>query len=263
MTHQQITVFGIAFIFIMTALGSALVFCFKREIPPRLNAILLGGASGVMIAASVWSLLLPAIEQAGEGWGNLAFLPIGLGFLLGGVFLLLLDKWSPTLTTRRRGDKKGKGGALSGAAKLFLAVTLHNIPEGIAVGFAFGAAHALGTTSAYLSALGLAIGMGIQNFPEGAAVALPIKGETGSKTKGFLFGAFSGVVEPFFAIIGFFLATYLRPLQPWLLSFSAGAMLFVVAEELIPKANADGEALSTAWGVMVGFTLMMILDVSL
>ncbi len=260
MTHQQITVFGIAFIFIMTALGAALVFCFKKEIPPKLNAILLGGASGVMIAASVWSLLLPAIEQAGDSWGKFAFFPIGVGFLLGGVLLLALDRLTPKLTARVRRSEKRTGKSLSGAAKLFLAVTLHNIPEGIAVGFAFGAAHVSGLTSAYLSALGLAIGMGIQNFPEGAAVALPIKVETGSKIKGFLLGTFSGIVEPIFAAIGFFMAAHLRPLQPWLLSFSAGAMMFVVAEELIPEANANGSALPTAWGVMVGFVSMMILD---
>lgn len=263
MTHQQITIFGIAFIFIMTALGSALVFCFKREIPPKLNAVLLGCASGVMIAASVWSLLLPAIKQAGESWGKLAFFPIGAGFLLGGVFLVLLDKTTPILTARVRRGERVRGGGLSGATKLFLAVTLHNIPEGIAVGFAFGAAYASGLTTEYFSALGLAIGIGIQNFPEGAAVSLPIKVEKGSKIKGFFFGAFSGIVEPIFAVIGFFLATHLRPLQPWLLSFSAGAMMFVVAEELIPTANANGEAFPTALGVMVGFAFMMLLDVSL
>ena len=262
MTHQQITIFGIAFIFIMTALGAALVFCFKKEIPPKLNAILLGGASGVMLAASVWSLLIPAIEQADKNWGKLAFLPIGIGFLFGGFFLLLLDKVLPMLTMGTRGSPKTKGKSLSGGAKLFLAVTLHNIPEGIAVGFAFGAAKVSGLTSAYLSALGLAIGMGLQNFPEGAAVSLPIKSETGSKTKGFLFGAFSGVVEPIFAAAGFFLAAYLRLLQPWLLAFSAGAMIFVVAEELIPEANANGAALPTALGVMVGFALMMLLDLA-
>lgn len=261
--HQQITIFGMAFIFIMTALGSALVFCFKKEIPSKFNAILLGCASGVMIAASVWSLLLPAIEQAGKSWGGLAFFPIGAGFLLGGVFLVLLDKAAPILTSRIKGGERAPSRGLSGAAKLFLAVTLHNIPEGIAVGFAFGAAKVSGLTSAYLSALGLAIGMGLQNFPEGAAVSLPIKSETGSKTKGFLFGAFSGVVEPIFAAAGFFLASYLRLLQPWLLAFSAGAMVFVVAEELIPEANENGEAFPTALGIMVGFTFMMLLDVVL
>lgn len=263
MTQQQITIFAITFIFLMTALGSALVFCFKKEIPQKLNAILLSGASGVMIAASIWSLLLPAIEQAKEYWGKMTFIPIGAGFLFGGCFLLLLDEILPCLTTKFRRGRKERGKGLSGSAKLFLAVTLHNIPEGIAVGFALGAAHAIGRMAAYLSALGLAVGMGIQNFPEGAAVALPIKAETGSKTKGFLLGVCSGVVEPIFAALGFFLAAYLRPLQPWLLSFSAGAMMFVVAEELIPEANANGSAPVTALGLMLGFAFMMILDVTL
>lgn len=258
MTHTQMAVFGIAFVFLMTSLGAALVFCFKKELPHRINAILLGGASGIMTAASIWSLLLPAIEQAGQEWGDFAFIPIGLGFIFGGLFLLVLDKLSPCFLA-----KKQQGKNLSRASKLFLAVTLHNIPEGLAVGFAFGSAYALGSTSAFIAAVGLAVGIGIQNFPEGAAVALPIKGVTESKLKGFLFGAASGIVEPIFALIGLFLSAYLQPLQTWLLAFSAGAMMFVVAEELIPEANANGATASTAWGLMIGFLIMMILDVSL
>lgn len=258
MTHTQMAVFGIAFIFLMTSFGAALVFCFKKEIPQKLNAILLGCASGVMIAASIWSLLLPAIEQAGREWGDFAFFPIGIGFICGGFFLLILDKLSPCFLAKRR-----RGKSLSRASKLFLAVTLHNIPEGLAVGFAFGSAYAVGSTSAFIAAMGLAVGIGIQNFPEGAAVALPIKGATESKLKGFLFGAASGIVEPIFALIGLFLSAYLQPLQTWLLAFSAGAMMFVVAEELIPEANANGATTSTAWGLMIGFLIMMILDVSL
>ena len=257
------TVFGIVFIFLMTSLGSALVFCFKKEIPQTLNAILLGAASGIMIAASIWSLLLPAIEQAGQEWGNFAFIPIGTGFILGGVLLVILDKLSPFLGAKKRRGRKIKGEPLSKASKLFLAVTLHNIPEGLAVGFAFGAAYAIGTTAAYVAALGLAIGMGIQNFPEGAAVSLPIKGETGSKTRAFFYGVASGVAEPIFAVIGFFLAAQLQYLQPWLLALSAGAMMFVVAEDLIPEANANGSAAPAAWGLMLGFVIMMILDVSI
>ena len=263
MTHTQMTLFGIAFIFIMTSLGSALVFCFKKEIPQKLNAILLGGASGIMIAASIWSLLLPAIEQAGQNWGNYALIPISVGFICGGLFLLILDKLSPYFNAKSRRGQKIKGERLSRAGKIFLAVTLHNIPEGLAVGFAFGSAYVAGTPSAFVAALGLAIGVGIQNFPEGAAVSLPIKGETGNRVKGFLFGVASGLAEPIFALIGLFLATHLQQIQPWLLALSAGAMMFVVAEELIPEANANGAASYAAWGLMIGFLIMMILDVGL
>lgn len=263
MTHLQTTVFGIGFIFLATALGSALVFCFQKEIPPKWNAILLGVASGIMIAASIWSLLLPAIEQASHNWGDFAFIPISVGFIFGGLFLLFLDKISPYLRKRSYRGKEIKRKPMSKATKLFIAVTLHNIPEGLAVGFAFGAAYAIGSTAAYVAALGLALGMGIQNFPEGAAVALPIKAETGKKTKAFLYGAASGAVEPIFAALGFGLAAYLQWLQPWLLAFSAGAMMFVVVEDLIPEANADGSATLGAWGLMFGFLIMMILDVAL
>lgn len=261
MNHTLITVFGIGFIFLMTSLGSALAYCFRKELSPKANAVFLGFASGIMLAASVWSLLLPAIEQAEELWGKFALFPVATGFILGGVFLLIFVKLAPLL-------RKGNGsfcehGSLKSSAKLFLAVSLHNVPEGLAVGFAFGVASAIGTTAAYLTALGLAIGIGVQNFPEGAAVSLPLRSELGNKHKAFFYGVFSGVAEPIFAVIGYFLAAYIRSIQPWLLAFSAGAMIFVVAEDLIPAAKSEDSFPLGAWGVMLGFAVMMLLDVAL
>lgn len=179
--------------------------------------------------------------------------------MIGGLFLVLLDKIVPHV---HQGTNKEEGppGPLKKSAKLFLAVTIHNIPEGLAVGFAFGAAAAAGTAEAFAAAFGLALGIGIQNLPEGAAVALPMKRAAGSRNKAFLYGAGSGAVEPVFAVIGYFLAAYIAVLQPWLLSFAAGAMVFVVAEDLIPDAKlADNPHLGT-WGIMAGFALMMVLD---
>lgn len=258
MGNDWMTVFGIAFIFIMTTLGASLVYVFKN-ISLNANALFMGLASGIMIAASVWSLLLPAIEQAETGWGDFAFFPVALGILCGGIFLIVLDKFVAWL--RKEGNKETKRG-LSRSARLFIAVTAHNIPEGLAVGFAFGTAMVLGSTTAYLSALGLAIGIGIQNFPEGAAVSLPMRAEGISRYKAFLWGAGSGVAEPIFAGLGYFTAAYIRFLQPWLLAFSAGAMLFVVAEELVPASKTQ-KAYLGACGLLMGFILMMVLDVAL
>lgn len=251
------TVFGIVFIFLMTTLGAAVVFFFKGAISPKVNALFLGFASGVMIAASIWSLLLPSIEASREKWGEWAFLPAVIGLLLGGVILVGLDKIAPCVCSGKVGKENQK------SIRLFLAVTLHNIPEGLAVGFTFGAASRIGTAAAFLSALGLAIGIGIQNFPEGAAISLPMKKAVGNNATAFLWGMGSGIAEPIFAIFGYFLAANLRVLQPWLLSFSAGAMLFVTAEDLIPDARLKEKPQIGAWGVLLGFALMMALDVAL
>lgn len=253
MSALWITVLGFSFIFIATTLGSAVVFFFKGEIPPKINALFLGIASGVMIASSVWSLLLPAIEQSKTSFGAFAFLPAVIGLFFGGVFLVLLEKFAP---------KKNDIG-LRRQTKLFLAVTLHNIPEGLAVGFAFGVASILGDSTAYISALVLAFGIGVQNFPEGIAVALPMKQALNSRKRAFLWGTVSGLPEPFFAVLGYFLVAWLRVLQPWLLSFSAGAMIFVSVEDLIPDAKSEAKGSLGAWGVMLGFILMMTLDVAL
>lgn len=249
------TLFGIFFTLLSTTLGATVVYFFKEEVSSKTQSLFLGFASGIMLAASVFSLLLPAIEQSEKEWGRYAFIPSVVGFLLGGIFIIwfgyLLCK---TFTCEEKIQKKG--------IKLFLSVTLHNIPEGLAVGFAFGVANALKTQAAYTSALLLAIGIGVQNLPEGAAVALPLREAFRSKNKAFLYGAGSGVVEPIFALVGFFCVTYLRFLQPWLLSFSAGTMVFVVAEDMLPDLNGK-HLLSGVCAFMLGFALMMSLDVAL
>ena len=252
--YAFMTVFGILLTFLTTALGASAVFLFKGDVSPKANAVFLGFASGIMLAASVWSLLLPALSQTETYLGRLSFLPVAIGFLFGGAFLALLDKCTVKL----------RGKTLNGKLRrLFLAVTLHNIPEGLAVGFAFGAAAMIGTAVAYFSALGLAIGIAVQNFPEGAAISLPMKNEFQNNKKSFLWGASSGLVEPIFATVGYFLATSLKGLQPWLLAFSAGTMVFVTAHDLIPDSRVSENFKSGAWGVMLGFVLMMTLDVAL
>ncbi len=254
MSYFWMTVIGIGFIFLSSTLGAALVYCFKKEFSPKANAAFLGLASGIMLAASVWSLILPAFDQAETRWGRYAVIPISLGLLFGGAFLWAFDRMCSFKNT-----EIGKK-----SVRLFLAVTLHNIPESLAVGFAFGSAWAIGTEASFLSALGVAIGIGIQNFPEGAAVALPMRAELKSKHKAFLYGFASGAIEPIFAVIGCAFAAYLHGLQPWLLSFAAGAMLFVVVQDLLPDTNTqEGGATIGAWSASLGFVLMMILDVVL
>lgn len=261
MSNLAITILGFSIIFVSTVLGSALVFFFKKEISAKLNTIFLGFAAGVMIAASIWSLLIPSIEGA-QSWGNWSFVPAVVGFILGGLFLVLLDHIVPHIHSGTN-DEEGPRLQMKKSTKMFLAVTIHNIPEGLAVGFAFGAAAVTGENAAFFGALSLAIGLAIQNFPEGTAVALPIQTATGSRKKAFLLGAASGIVEPIFAIIGFFLASQLTTLQPWFLAFAAGAMIFVVAEDLIPDAHLETNPHLGTWGVMIGFAVMMVLDVAL
>ena len=262
MGNTLMTVLGIGFIFIMTAAGSAVVYFFKKDVSEKANTLFMGFASGIMIAASVWSLLVPAIEEAASaGYGKWSFAPAAVGFILGGLVLVVIDKIVPHI--HRAGLEEGPPSRMTKSAKMFLAVMIHNIPEGLSVGFAFGVAAANGDASSFVSALGLALGIGIQNFPEGAAVALPIKSVTGSGNKAFICGAASGAVEPLFAVAGYFLAAHISALQPWLLAFGAGAMIFVVAEDLIPDAKLAEHPHLGTWGVMAGFVIMMILDVAL
>jgi ZIP family zinc transporter len=264
MTDTQMIIFGVLFIFVMTTAGSALIYLFKNGISHKLNTIFLGFAAGIMIAASIWSLLIPAIDQS-DYLGNFAFIPPALGFLLGGLFLFGIDKIVPHFHNESS-QEEGVKNSFSRSTKLFLAITIHNIPEGLAVGFGFGVALATkdsNQVASFATALGLAIGIGLQNFPEGAAVSLPMAEELGSRNKAFLYGAFSGIIEPIAAVFGILLASSLITLMPWLLSFAAGAMIYVVVEELIPEAHISEHSHWGTWSVMVGFVIMMILDVAL
>ena len=251
-------IFGICFIFFMTSLGSSLVFLFKNNIGEKTKKLIVGFSSGIMIAASIWSLLLPAIEGA-ENYGNFNFVPAVLGFLIGCFFIALIDYITNKFASRSIDNKTG----YKKPSKFFLVMTLHNIPEGLAVGVAFGGAWVSSDPLAVTLALSLAVGIGVQNFPEGAAISLPMKVATGSKLKGFLFGVMSGIVEPVAAVIGFFLASGISCIMPWVLAFAAGAMIFVVVSELLPEMQT-GEGVSLGiWGIVVGFTIMMALDVAL
>lgn len=250
----------------MTALGASLVFFFKK-LDKKVSNIMLGFAAGVMIAASFWSLLAPAIEQS-EGMGRWSFVPALVGFLLGGAFLFLLDRVIPHLhlgfpdSAAEGGDSKSRTKARS--FLLVLAITIHNIPEGLAVGVAFGAlANGGDAPTTLVAAMVLALGIGVQNFPEGAAVSIPLRGEGMSRAKSFWYGQLSAIVEPIFAVIGALLVTVMQPILPYALAFAAGAMIFVVVEELIPESQVGDGADLSAIGTMLGFAIMMVLDVAL
>lgn len=261
MSNTVMIVVGFCIIFAATSLGASFVFFFKNKISEKVNTVFLGFAAGVMTAASIWSLLIPSIDGASY-MGDWAFVPAAVGMLIGGLVLAILDKVVPHFHSGAE-KEEGPPSELHKYTKMFLAVTLHNIPEGLAVGFAFGAAASAGDDAMYVSAFGLAIGLAIQNLPEGAAVALPMKNALGSRAKAFGYGVGSGAVEPVFAVIGYFLSAYLTSVQPWLLAFAAGAMIFVVADDLIPDSKlADHPHLGT-WGVIIGFVIMMTLDVAL
>jgi len=253
---------GTTFTFFMTTFGAAMVFFFHKSVNAQIQRIFLGFAAGVMIAASVWSLLIPAIEEA-EASGISGWIPASGGFVLGITFLMLMDVLLPHLHFNSS-QPEGLSSSWKRTTLLVLAVTLHNIPEGMAVGlsFALAAQHA-DSAAALSSAVALAIGIGIQNFPEGAAISLPLRQEGFSTGKAFIFGSLSGIVEPIFGIFVVLIAGNIQPLMPWLLSFAAGAMLYVVVEELIPEAHLGEHSNSGTLGVMAGFLIMMILDVAL
>lgn len=250
---------GTGFTFLMTTLGSSLVFVFRRKVQAGFQRICLGFAAGVMIAASVWSLLIPAIESAEEA-GTPGWLPAAGGLILGIGFLMLLDRLLPHLHLEAAAPE-GPSSSWKRTTLLMLAVTLHNIPEGMAVGLAFSLA-AQGE-SGFSAAMALALGMGIQNFPEGAAISLPLRQEGISSRRAFVYGSLSGLVEPIFGILVVLIAGSIGPLMPWLLSFAAGAMLYVVVEELIPEAHLGEHSHPGTLGVMAGFLVMMVLDVAL
>lgn len=253
---------GTGFTFLMTALGASVVFIFKKEMGKSIQRGFLGFAAGVMMAASVWSLLIPAIDET-EELGGIGWIPAAGGFILGGIFLYLLDFLMPHL---HLGEKNPEGIRTSfhRTTLLVLAVTLHNIPEGMAVGLAFAmAAQHPEDTALYASAFALALGIGIQNFPEGAAISLPLRQEGLGRWKAFAFGSLSGLVELIFGIGITLIAAQITPYMPWFLAFAAGAMIYVVVEELIPEANQGEHSNLGTIGVMIGFLIMMILDVAL
>lgn len=258
---------GTGFTFLMTTLGAAVVFFFRKDVNASIQRIFLGFAAGVMIAASVWSLLIPAIEEA-ESIGGIGWIPAAGGFALGVAFLIVLDTYLPHLhpdmSNPGLNEAEGVSSTWKRTTLLVMAVTLHNIPEGMAVGLAFALAAQHGNDPAlFASATALAIGIGIQNFPEGAAISLPLRQEGLSTKQAFIKGSLSGIVEPIFGILTVLIAGGIAPLMPWLLSFAAGAMMYVVVEELIPEAHLGEHSNIGTLGVMSGFLIMMILDVAL
>jgi len=250
------------FTWFVTALGSGTVFFFKTLNRQVLDAML-GFAAGVMIAASFWSLLAPAIAMA-EGMGVPAWLPAAVGFLLGGAFLWGVDKVLPHLHLGLpRNEAEGIPTSWRRSVLLVLAITMHNIPEGLAVGVAFGAAAAGLSTATVASATALALGIGLQNFPEGAAVSIPLRREGVSRVKSFWYGQLSGLVEPMAGVIGAALVLLIQPMLPYALAFAAGAMIYVVVEELIPESQMHSITDVATIGAMLGFATMMTLDVAL
>ncbi|MBN2386198.1 MAG: ZIP family metal transporter [Anaerolineales bacterium] len=253
---------GTLFTWGLTALGAAMVFFFK-SINRKVLDSMLGFAAGVMIAASFWSLLAPAIEMAEEadvpGW-----LPAVVGFLLGGAFLWAVDKLLPHLHLGLPiSEAEGVKTTWQRSILLVLAITLHNIPEGLAVGVAFGAVAAGIPSAALAGAIALAIGIGLQNFPEGAAVSVPLRREGFGRFKSFFYGQASGIVEPIAGVLGAAAVLAMRPILPYALAFAAGAMIYVVVEELIPESQSGKDTHFSTFGAMLGFAVMMLLDVAL
>jgi len=250
------------FTWLVTAIGAAMVFFFKSINKRVLNAML-GFAAGVMIAASFWSLLQPAIVMSEES-GTTPWVPAVVGFLSGGAFLFLIDKILPHLHLGLSVDKaEGIKTSWQRSILLVLAITLHNIPEGLAVGVAFGALAHNPDIGVLSSAIALAIGIGLQNFPEGAAVSIPLRREGFTRLRAFNYGQLSGIVEPIAGVFGAYLVLTVTPLLPYALSFAAGAMIFVVVEELIPESQSGHETDWSTVGAMIGFATMMLLDVAL
>ncbi len=252
-------VLGLLIPLLGTMLGAAFVFLMKDEMSPRVQKSLLGFASGVMVAASVWSLLIPAMEmEAGEGpW---AVVPAAVGFLLGIGFLLLIDEVTPHLHLDAE-RPEGPRSHLSRTAMLALAVTIHNLPEGMAVGVVFAGAEEGAAHLTLASALAVSIGIAIQNVPEGAIIAMPMRAAGNSKWRSFAIGSLSGAVEPLGGLAVVLLASMMTPALPYLLAFAAGAMIYVVVEELIPEASEGEHSNLSTIGFAVGFVLMMVLDV--
>jgi len=251
---------GVLIPFLGTSLGAAMVFVLRKSISDNLQKILTGFAAGVMVAASFWSLLEPALESS-EHLGTISFLPAAVGFLVGVGFLLFLDMVTPHMHFNHQDE--GPKSRMKRTTKLILAVTLHNIPEGMAVGVVYAGFRAGNAGITAAGALALALGIAIQNFPEGAIVSMPLRAEGMGKGKTFLFGVLSGVVEPIAAVLTILAAEAVVPVMPYLLSFAAGAMMYVVVEELIPEMSEGKHSNAGTIAFSLGFVLMMILDVAL
>ena len=260
--HTTQALIATLFTWSVTAVGAGMVFFFKKINRKMLDSML-GFAGGVMIAASFWSLLAPSIEMA-ESMGLPGWLPAVVGFLTGGAFLKFADKITPHLHIGMKTEEaEGPKTTWKRSVLLVLAITLHNIPEGLAVGVAFGAL-GTGISSATLAgAMALALGIGLQNFPEGAAVSIPLRREGVSRFKSFWYGQLSGIVEPIAGVLGAILVVSMRPLLPYALAFAAGAMIYVVVEEVIPESQGSGNSDISTLGALGGFALMMFLDVAL
>lgn len=251
---------GVLIPFLGTSLGAATVFLLKNNISKSVNKMLSGFAAGVMVAASFWSLLQPALDNSAS-MGKLAFIPAAVGFLVGIGFLLLLDEVVPHI--HMDNQEEGPKNKLKRTTKLVLAVTLHNIPEGMAVGVVFAGWVAGHSGVSKTAALVLAIGIAIQNFPEGAIISMPLRAEGMPKYKTFLYGTLSGIVEPIAAVVTILLSSFIIPILPYCLSFAAGAMMYVVVEELIPEMNEGKHSNIGTVAFAIGFVVMMILDVAL
>lgn len=255
-------VIGILIPLIGTTLGAACVFIMKKEINELVNKGLIGFAAGVMVAASVWSLIIPSITMSSD-MDNFAFIPAAIGVIVGIAFMLLLDRIIPHLHYNNDKPEGLKSEKIRKATMLVLAVVLHNIPEGMAVGVVFAGVMSQNSLITLSGALALSIGIAIQNFPEGAIISMPLRSEGISKCKSFLYGFLSGVVEPIGALLTILFSSTINPLMPYLLSFAAGSMIYVVVEELIPESS-DGEHSNIGTiGFAAGFVIMMILDVAL
>ena len=260
MREQLYPIIGISLIFICTSIGALVVFFIrKKEISPVLNKIFTGFAAGVMLSASFFSLIIPAMEA------DVSYMPTWLitsiSIIIGALFLFTIDKIVPHFHISENKDEGVNTYKLSKTSKMFLAVTIHNIPEGLSVGIAFGVAIANNNDySLLMGAMLLAIGIGIQNIPEGAVVSLPIKAESGSAKKACLFGILSGAVEPVAAVAGLFLAMQIMGIMPWALAFAAGCMIYVVVEEMVPEMTSEGHDHFGVWAFILGFVIMLILD---
>lgn len=262
MDNMTTALVGIVIPLFGTTLGAAMVFFLRGEMNTKLQKALLGFASGVMIAASVWSLLIPSIEMA-ESNGTIAWVPASVGFILGMGFLLLLDTVIPHLHVGSDCPEGKNCSKVSRSAMLIFAVTLHNLPEGMAVGVVFAGMLSGSQTITVAGAVALSVGIAIQNFPEGAIISMPLVGSGMTKKRSFLYGFLSGVVEPAGALLTLLLTSFITPVLPYILSFAAGSMIYVVVEELIPESQSGDHSNIATIGVALGFSLMLILDVAL